>query len=328
MASELTHGLSNPCEGKGPDAANDHLAHNPDHNAVCDHRIKYAKPNNLKHLKAFAKAQSLTIFEPPLIVAPIMVTASTSKGSRAAKVQDKRQFRTYDSAMRYLFSMTDYEQMLRVRYNRDTFSLERMFRILKGLDNPHEKIRTVHIAGTKGKGSTVEMLSRMLIACGYRVGVYTSPHIMDIRERIRINDDIISQAAVTRLICEIEPVINSMTDARPTFFELFTAMAFQYFAVEGVDVAVIETGLGGRLDSTNVVKPEACGLTSISMDHMQQLGPTLDKIAEEKAGIFKEGVPAISVPQRRRLRRYSNESPATPAAAHDRGQGPGFQLSL
>ena len=226
-----------------------------------------------------------------------MVTASTSKGSRSKKVQDKRQFRTYESAMRYLFSMTDYEQMLRVRYNRDTFSLERMYRILAGLGDPHKQIRTVHIAGTKGKGSTVEMLSRMLIGCGYRVGVYTSPHIMDIRERIRINDDNISQAALTRLICEIEPVITAMADARPTFFELFTAMAFRYFAIEGVDVAVVETGLGGRLDSTNVLQPEACGLTSISMDHMQQLGPTLDKIAEEKAGIFKEGIPAISVPQ-------------------------------
>ncbi|NQU76910.1 MAG: bifunctional folylpolyglutamate synthase/dihydrofolate synthase [Planctomycetes bacterium] len=197
-----------------------------------------------------------------------------------------------------MVSLTDYEQMLRVRYNRDTFSLARMYRLLKGIGDPHKEIRTVHIAGTKGKGSTVEMLSEMLIACGYRVGVYTSPHIKDIRERIRINREIVSQAALVRLIAAIDPVVLKMVDDKPTFFEIFTAMAFKHFVNEAVDIAVIETGLGGRLDSTNVLCPDACGLTSISLDHMQQLGQTLGKIAEEKAGIFKSNVPAISVPQK------------------------------
>ena len=226
-----------------------------------------------------------------------MVSASTTKKTIRAKTTRKAPFRTYDAAMKYLFSMTDYEQMLRVRYNRDTFSLDRMFKILHGLGNPQDKLRSVHIAGTKGKGSTVEMLSTMLVSCGYKVGVYTSPHITDIRERVRINRSMITQAAMTRLICSIEPIVRRMGDDKPTFFELFTAMAFQHFVNEEVDVAVIETGLGGRLDSTNVLTPDVCGLTSISLDHTQQLGRTLSLIAREKAGIFKPGVPAVSVPQ-------------------------------
>lgn len=226
-----------------------------------------------------------------------MVTATTTKRSGKGKAGSPRPFRTYDAALRFLFSMTDYEQMLRVRYNRDTFSLDRMYSVLKKLGNPHEKLTAVHIAGTKGKGSTTAMLSEMLIACGLKVGVYTSPHIMDLRERIRINHELISQAALTRLICSIEPTIRRMGDDKPTFFEILTAMAFKYFADEGVNIAVVETGLGGRLDSTNVLKPAVCGLTSISMDHMHQLGPTIQAIATEKAGIFKRSVPAISVPQ-------------------------------
>jgi dihydrofolate synthase/folylpolyglutamate synthase len=209
----------------------------------------------------------------------------------------KRPGRSYDSALKYLFAQTDYEQMLRVRYNRDTFSLDRMKSLTKSLGDPQFKYRTVHIAGTKGKGSTCTMLAHMLRACGFKVGLYTSPHISDVRERIQINGEMISQAALTRLICQAEPIIERMVSEKPTFFEIFTALAFQHFADEQVDVAVIETGLGGRLDSTNVMKPAVCGLTSISMDHMHQLGPTLAKIAAEKAGILKANVPAISVHQ-------------------------------
>lgn len=222
---------------------------------------------------------------------------ASPKGASKAKTITRRPFRTYDAAMRYVSSMTDYEQMLRVRYNRDTFSLDRMHRLLNLLGDPHLQLKTVHIAGTKGKGSTVAMLSEMLVACGLRVGVYTSPHINDVRERIRINQDMISQAAMTRLICEVEPAVVAMGEDRPTFFEIFTALAFLHFADQRVDVAVLETGLGGRLDSTNVVRPLVCGLTSISMDHMHQLGNTLAAIAAEKAGIFKADVPAVSVPQ-------------------------------
>jgi len=225
-----------------------------------------------------------------------MVTATRSKAVRKT-TRTKRPRRSYDSAMKYLFAQTDYEQMLRVRYNRDTFSLDRMKAMTKALGDPQFKYRTVHIAGTKGKGSTCTMLAHMLKACGFKVGLYTSPHICDVRERIQINGDMITQAALTRLICKVEPIIERMAPDKPTFFEIFTALAFQHFADEKVDVAVVETGLGGRLDSTNVMKPTVCGLTSISMDHMHQLGPTLAKIAGEKAGILKANTPAISVQQ-------------------------------
>ncbi|RPI62103.1 MAG: bifunctional folylpolyglutamate synthase/dihydrofolate synthase, partial [Planctomycetaceae bacterium] len=185
--------------------------------------------------------------------------------------------------------------MLRVRYNRDTFSLDRMHLLLKKLGNPHEKFRTVHIAGTKGKGSTSTMLATMLTANGIRTGLYTSPHICDLRERIMIDGEMISQAALTKLIARVEPIIEKMSPDTPTFFETFTALAFCYYAEMKVDIAVIETGLGGRLDSTNVIKPMVCGLTNISMDHMHQLGSTLAAIAGEKAGILKKDVPAISM---------------------------------
>ncbi len=223
-----------------------------------------------------------------------MTTATRPKTQK--KTTARKSIRTYDAAMKYLFAQTDYEQMLRVRYNEDTFNLNRMRLLLRKLSDPHKKIKSVHIAGTKGKGSTATMLATMLEACGHKVGLYTSPHICDIRERICINGEMISQADLRRLIVKSEPFIEKMTD-KPTFFEIFTAMAFTYFADKGVDLAVIETGLGGRLDSTNVLRPLVCGLTSISMDHTQQLGNTLSAIAGEKAGILKRDVPAVSVPQ-------------------------------
>jgi dihydrofolate synthase/folylpolyglutamate synthase len=199
--------------------------------------------------------------------------------------------------LKYLYAQTDYEQMLRVRYNRDTFSLDRMHRLVGELGNPHRKLLTVHVAGTKGKGSTCTMLAAMLEACGLKVGLYTSPHVCDIRERIVINGGKITQAGLAKLISRVEPIIEKMAPDKPTFFEIFTAIAFKYFADEAVDLAVIETGLGGRLDSTNILTPAVCGLTSISMDHMHQLGHTIGAIAQEKAGILKADIPAISCPQ-------------------------------
>jgi dihydrofolate synthase/folylpolyglutamate synthase len=225
-----------------------------------------------------------------------MATATRSKRTRSTGSR-KKPIRTYDAALRYLYSHTDYEQMLRVRYNRDTFSLDRMNGLLKKLGNPHKKLTAVHIAGTKGKGSTAMMLAAMLQSCGYKVGLYTSPHLCDIRERIRINGNMISMAALTREIAKVEPILEKMRNDKPTFFEIFTALAFDHFADQELDIVVIETGLGGRLDSTNVLTPKVCGLTSISMDHMHQLGSTLKEIATEKAGILKKSVPAVSVPQ-------------------------------
>jgi dihydrofolate synthase/folylpolyglutamate synthase len=187
--------------------------------------------------------------------------------------------------------------MLRVRYNRDTFSLDRMKLLLKKLGNPHQKIRSVHIAGTKGKGSTATMLASMLQACGHSVGLYVSPHICCVRERISINGQKIPQTKMTKLITKVAPHVERMKDDKPTFFEIMTAMAFCHFAENKVGIAVVETGLGGRLDSTNVLQPDVCGLTSISVDHTHQLGASLADITKEKAGIFKRDVPAISVPQ-------------------------------
>ncbi len=205
--------------------------------------------------------------------------------------------RGYDSAVRYLFSQTDYEQMLRVRYNSDTFNLERMRTLLKKMGNPHDKIRSVHIAGTKGKGSTATMLASMLQACGYTVGLYVSPHIMCIRERISINGQKIPRTKMTKLITKVAPHVEKMKDDKPTFFEIMTAMAFSHFRENKVDIAIVETGLGGRLDSTNVLTPDVCGLTTISLDHMHQLGRDIENIAKEKGGILKPNIPAISAPQ-------------------------------
>jgi dihydrofolate synthase/folylpolyglutamate synthase len=205
--------------------------------------------------------------------------------------------RTYRHAVEYLNSKTDYEKMVRVGYTHANFNLARMLRILAGLGNPHKKIRTVHIAGTKGKGSTCHMLAAMLQQAGYRTGLYTSPHFVDLRERIAVNGHMISEAEFTRLIARLAPIVNRLERERPTFFEIMTAAAFQHFANAKTEICVIETGLGGRLDSTNVLKPDVCGITNISYDHMALLGNTLEKIAEEKAGIFKHGVPVICAPQ-------------------------------
>jgi dihydrofolate synthase/folylpolyglutamate synthase len=203
---------------------------------------------------------------------------------------------TYAKALRFLGSLSDFERLRIVRYTSQNFDLDRMRTLLKRLGNPQDQFKSVHIAGTKGKGSTCAMIASMLQACGYKVGLYTSPHLMEIRERIQINGDMISQAEFARLVKLAEPIVERMKP-RPTYFDVLTAVAFKYFAEQEVDIAVVETGLGGRLDSTNVLKPEVTGITNISKDHMAQLGPTIARIAEEKAGIFKPGIPAISVQQ-------------------------------
>jgi dihydrofolate synthase/folylpolyglutamate synthase len=202
----------------------------------------------------------------------------------------------YAKALRYLSSLADFERLRIVRYTSQNFDLDRMRTLLKRLGSPHDQFKSVHVAGTKGKGSTCAMIASMLQACGYKVGLYTSPHLIDLRERIQINGEMIPQSDLARLIRMAEPIVEKIKP-RPTYFDVMTAVAFKYFAEQEVDIAVVETGLGGRLDSTNVIKPEVTAITSISKDHMAQLGYTLAKIAEEKAGIFKAGVPAISVQQ-------------------------------
>ena len=211
------------------------------------------------------------------------------------------EFDTDEAALEYLFSATDYEKMQRVRYNADTFNLDRMRRLLEALGRPERDLVSVHVAGTKGKGSTAAMLHAIAMAAGLKTGLYTSPHLVDIRERIRVGSEDISSGALRRLIEVARPHIERFraADDPPTFFEIFTALAFRHFADAGTDLVVAEVGLGGRLDATNVLAPEVSVLTAISIDHTHQLGDTLRAIAAEKAGIIKPGVPVVSQPQPR-----------------------------
>jgi len=218
--------------------------------------------------------------------------------SKVAKVKSKKAFRSYQKAIGYLFERTDYEKQQRLRYNVTTFNLKRMHKLLSLVGDPHTKIRTVHIGGTKGKGSTATMLAKMLEANGYNVGLYTSPHVVHLHERITVNSEMISEKQMRDLLNRIYAPVEKLSKTdQPTFFEIMTALAFMHFVDSSVDIAIVETGLGGRLDSTNVIQPDVVGITSLSIDHSQLLGNTIDSIAEEKAGIFKRGVPAITVQQ-------------------------------
>ena len=156
--------------------------------------------------------------------------------------------------------------------------------------HPHRRYRTIHVAGTNGKGSCSHTLAAVLQEAGYKVGLYTSPHLVDFRERIRVNGVPVPEEYVIRFVEEERSFFEPL---HPSFFELTTAMAFRYFADERVDVAVVEVGLGGRLDCTNIIRPDLCVITNISFDHVQFLGNTLEKIAREKAGIIKRGVPVV-----------------------------------
>lgn len=158
------------------------------------------------------------------------------------------------------------------------------------LNNPHKQFKSIHIAGTNGKGSVSHMLAAILQTAGYKTGLYTSPHLHDFRERIKVNGEMVSEKFVVDFTAAIQPLIEQI---HPSFFEITVAMAFDSFAKEQVDVAVIEVGLGGRLDSTNIITPELSIITNIGRDHMNLLGNTLDKIAFEKAGIIKKQVPVI-----------------------------------
>lgn len=158
------------------------------------------------------------------------------------------------------------------------------------LGNPQEKFKLVHVGGTNGKGSTSHMLAAVLQKAGYKTGLYTSPHLRDFRERIRINGEMISENEVIQFIGDHQQYIEEL---EPSFFEVTVAMAFEYFAVNQVDIAIIEVGLGGRLDSTNVIHPELCVISNIGYDHMNILGNSLNEIATEKAGIIKQGVPVV-----------------------------------
>lgn len=169
-------------------------------------------------------------------------------------------------------------------------SLENTLQLSKALDNPHTKFKSIHVAGTNGKGSTSHMLASIFQEAGYKTALYTSPHLVDLRERIKVDGHMISQQAVVDFVQKNKAIIEEI---KPSFFELCVVMAFDYFAKENVDIAIVEVGMGGRLDSTNIIQPLLSIITNISFDHMQFLGDTLAKIAREKAGIIKENTPVI-----------------------------------
>ena len=208
----------------------------------------------------------------------------------------------YRSALDFLLHRINYERTTNIPYRSAEFKLDRMRRLLSAIGDPHLGLAAVHIAGTKGKGSTAAMMAGVLQAAEYRTGLYTSPHLERIEERMAIDGQICPAAEFASLAAEIQPAVERVEREMsvgeglcgPTFFEVTTAMAFLYFARAKVDLAVLEVGLGGRLDSTNVCLPEVCNITSISFDHMKQLGGTLALIAGEKAGIIKPGVPVVS----------------------------------
>ncbi len=201
----------------------------------------------------------------------------------------------YKKALEYLYGLTNYEIKSTFDYAPRFFDLRRVERLLGQLGNPHHRFQSVHIAGTKGKGSTSAMLASMLQAAGYRTGLYTSPHVHSFRERIVVNSQLIAEQDFAALIDQLRPVAQQ--DPELTTFEVATALAFAYFAEAGVEIAVVEVGLGGRLDATNVISPLVSIITKIGHDHMHILGNTLSEIAAEKAGIIKQGVPVITAPQ-------------------------------
>ena len=171
--------------------------------------------------------------------------------------------------------------------------LERMLQLMERLGNPHLDIKTVHIAGTNGKGSTASFISSILSKAGYRTGLYTSPHLERFSERIKIDGAEISEDAIDAISHEVKAAARSLPAGEPTYFEFTTALAFLYFAKEQVDIAVIETGLGGRLDATNIISPLVSIITPISLDHMEYLGDSIEEVAAEKGGIIKNGTAVI-----------------------------------
>jgi dihydrofolate synthase/folylpolyglutamate synthase len=208
----------------------------------------------------------------------------------------------YSQAEQYLNTFTNYEQIPGVSYAPSDYDLRHLQELLKRMGNPQLAAKTIHIAGTKGKGSVAAMAAQVLTTSGYKAGLYTSPHLHTLRERIRIDGNLITEAEFAATMAEVTPFIESLKRGdkfrQLTYFEALTALAFAYFRNERADFQVLEVGLGGRLDATNVVpNPLVCVITSISLDHVQILGSSLQEIAREKAGIVKPGCWAVISPQ-------------------------------
>ncbi len=201
----------------------------------------------------------------------------------------------YAQALDYLYSFVDYSLERSYRYTADRFDLDRLRQLLHRLGDPHQAYGTIHIAGTKGKGSVSALAAAACRAAGYRTGLYTSPHLVRLTERINVDGEEIAESDLVELVDELKPKVEGI--AGLTMFELLTALGFLHFARAGVEIGVIEVGLGGRLDATNVVTPLVSVITAISYDHMHLLGNSLSEIAREKAGIIKPGIPLVCAPQ-------------------------------
>jgi dihydrofolate synthase/folylpolyglutamate synthase len=204
--------------------------------------------------------------------------------------------KSYNLALDYLYSFVDYSLKHASELAKADFNLDRMFALMESLGNPQTKYPIIHVAGTKGKGSVSALAAGALTAAGYKTGLYTSPHLQDYVERIQVDKETISHRELAELVNEIKPAVAQVPYL--TTFEITTALGFLYFARQGCEAAVIEVGLGGRLDATNIVTPRVSVITSLSLDHTLVLGDTLDKIAGEKAGIIKPGVPVVSSSQK------------------------------
>ena len=194
----------------------------------------------------------------------------------------------YKQTIEFLYSqLPAYHRIGKAAYKND---LQNTLELDEHLGHPHSGYRTIHVAGTNGKGSVSHMIASVLMEAGYKTGLYTSPHLKDFRERIRVNGKMIPKSAVIEFIRKNSSFLSSL---KPSFFEMTVGMAFDYFSVTGVDIAVIEVGLGGRLDSTNIIEPVLSVITNIGHDHFDLLGDTIEKVAGEKAGIIKSGVPVV-----------------------------------
>ena len=208
---------------------------------------------------------------------------------------------TYADAVAYLESLVDFERLGFRRHFADTVSLDTITALLDLLGNPQHGLPCVHIAGTKGKGSTAAILESILTAAGLKVGLFSSPHLVSFRERIRIEQEMVSEEEIAWAVEQVQPAVERLRAEEKlnpsTFFEAYTAIAYLLFRKHGVDLAIMETGLGGRLDATNTCEPVACAITPLGLDHTEILGATIEQIAREKAGILKSGVPAVFAPQ-------------------------------
>jgi dihydrofolate synthase/folylpolyglutamate synthase len=211
----------------------------------------------------------------------------------------------YQDALEYIYSFVDYSVERSYRYSPEVFDLTRVQELLHSLGDPQNRYISIHVAGTKGKGSVSALIASTLQAAGYKTGLYTSPHLQRLTERIKINDFEIPEDEVAHVVEIIQPHVEAIPQL--TTYEILTALGFQYFAEQGVDCAVIEVGLGGRLDATNVITPLVSVITSLSYDHMHLLGNSLSDIAREKAGIIKPGVPVVTAPQQHEAERVLEE---------------------